>query len=97
MAGLDQKDIYALFPGSGMYKAGIAGTVGLAMCLFPGWQAHDARHHGRYEPDGHSRALRRQRQLHAQGWFIGYVTPRPCSLWSVGRPLMFGIMSGMDE
>ena len=52
-SSLDQKDSYALFPGCGMNKAGIAGTVLLAMCLFPGWQAHDARHHGRYEPEEH--------------------------------------------
>ena len=45
MAVMDQKDSHALFPGSGMYKAGIAGTLHLTMCLFPSWQAHDARHH----------------------------------------------------
>ena len=27
MAGLDQKDSYAVFPASGMYKAGIAGDI----------------------------------------------------------------------
>ena len=53
-AVLDQKNSYALFLDSGMCKAGIAGTVHLAMCLFPGLQAHDARHQGRYGPDGHS-------------------------------------------
>ena len=51
-AVLDQKNSYALFLDSGMCKAGIAGTVHLAMCLFPGLQAHDARRHGRYEPEG---------------------------------------------
>ena len=51
-AVLDQKNSYALFLDSGMCKAGIAGTVHLAVCLFPGLQAHDARRHGRYEPEG---------------------------------------------
>ena len=59
-AVLDQKNSYALFLDSGMCKAGIAGTFHLAMCLFSGLQAHDARHHGRYGPEG---------QLHGQGWF----------------------------
>ena len=34
--------------GSSMYKAGFAGILHLAMCLFPVWLVHDARHHGRY-------------------------------------------------
>ena len=38
-AVLDQKNSYALFLHSGMCKAGIAGTVHLEMCLFPGLQA----------------------------------------------------------
>ena len=45
---LDQKNSCAFFLYSGICKAGIAGTLHLAMCLFPGLQAHDARHHGRY-------------------------------------------------
>ena len=60
---LDQKNSYAFFLYSGICKAGIAGTLHLAMCLFPGLQAHDARHHGRYGPDGHFCA-RRHRQFH---------------------------------
>ena len=66
-AVLDQKNSYALFLDSGMCKAGISGTF--PMCLFPGLQAHDARHQGRYGPDGHFCA-RRHRQLHGQGWFF---------------------------
>ena len=29
--------------------------------------------------------------------FTGYDTPRACSLWFAGRPVMFGIMAGMDD
>ena len=41
-AVLDQKNSYALFLDSGMCKADIAGTLHLAVCLFPGslWQFH---------------------------------------------------------
>ena len=61
VASMNQKDVFALIvdSGSGLYKAGIADILHLAMCLFRGWQAHDARHRGRREPDGHFRGLRR--------------------------------------
>ena len=54
MAVLDQKNSLALFPGSDMYQAGIA--VDTAPCaVFLGLQAHDARHHGRFGPEGQLR------------------------------------------
>ena len=30
-------------------------TLHFALCFFPGWQAHDARHHGRFGPEGQLR------------------------------------------
>ena len=82
---------------SGMCKAGFAVFFTLAMSSLPWFAGPDARHHGRYEPEGLLRAHRRQRQLHGQGWFTGYDTPRACSLWSVGRPVMFCMMAGMHQ
>ena len=41
-------------------------------------------------------ALRRQRQLHGQGWFY-WLRCTSCVFPLVGRPVMFGIMSGMDQ
>ena len=40
------------FFGSGMYKAGIAVTLHFVLCSLPRWQAHEARHHGRYGSEG---------------------------------------------
>ena len=31
------------------------------------------------------------------GFTTGYDTPHACSLWAVGRSVMFGIMAGMDQ
>ena len=51
MAGMDQKDSYALFLGSGMCKAWFAGIFHLALCSSCG-SGHDALHRGRYGPEG---------------------------------------------
>ena len=37
MVGLDQKDSYALFPGCGMYKAGIAAILGASRFQRNAW------------------------------------------------------------
>ena len=71
MVGLDQKDSYAArclahrhFLCSGMCKTGIAGWIRRSLLWFAG---PDARHHGRYVPEGLLRV-----------WlvFAGYDTPR---------------------
>ena len=48
-------------------------------------QAPDARHHGRYEPEGLFRALR-FRQWHVQGSFCWYFAPRAVFLPWFSRP-----------
>ena len=53
MAGMNQKDCFALFvSGSGMCKARFAGFLHLVMSSLPWFAGPDARHHGRYEPEG---------------------------------------------
>ena len=54
MAGMAQKDICALFLGSGMCKAWFAGIFPLALCSSCG-SCLDALHHGRYGPEGQLR------------------------------------------
>ena len=47
MAGMVQKDSC-----SGMARLVFLVTVHLVLCFFPSLQARDARHHGRYGPEG---------------------------------------------
>ena len=88
LAGMDQKDCCsgickAGFPGYitpravlwGMARLVLLVTVHLALCFLPCLQARDARHHGRYGPEGISR--------HVQGLVCSYLTMSLalCSSW----------------
>ena len=90
LAGMDQKHCC-----SGMYKAGMDGYIALhAVFFFPGRQAQDARHLGRYGPGGQFTLLW---QWHVQGGYCRLRCTSRCFLVSVRRPMMFGIMSFSDQ
>ena len=53
MSDMDQKDSFALFSGSCMFKVGFTGDSAPHAVFFPPVVRPDARHHGRYGPEGH--------------------------------------------
>ena len=57
--------------------------------LFPGSQAHDARHHGLYEPKG-------QLQWYVQCWYSWCQCTSRC-VHLVRKPMMIGITEVMDQ
>ena len=79
--------------GGGKCTAGFAGFLHLAMSSLPWFAGPDARHHGRYEPEGLFRAL--IPAVACTGSFCWYFTPvvvrprcsasRPTVVWRDGR------------
>ena len=84
--GLDQKDsaLRALIvdSGGGMCKVGLLVILHLALCFFPCRQAQDARHHGRYAPEGQTSSELWTFQL-CYGYSGGTQGPRMSLTWEV--------------
>ena len=78
MAGMVQKDSC-----SGMARLVLLMTVHFVLCFLPSLQARDARHHGRYGPEG------------LVFWF--FRCSSRCVPFSVLRPKMPVFMAGMDH
>ena len=97
MVGLDQKDSYALFPCCGMYEAGIAGTVLLAMCLSLVGRpmmlgilcGMDQKESSTMSQTDILALFVGNGSCMLKAGFTGCDTPRACFLWSVGKKLDF--------
>ena len=88
MVGMDEKD-------SDMCYAGFAG-YDEPRVMVP--SVVDARHHGRYEPEGQHSSCARHRfqQWHVQGWFFLVLRLAVCSLL-YRQAQMLGILAGMFQ
>ena len=84
MAGMVQKDSC-----SGMARLVLLVTVHLVLCFLLCLQARDARHHGRYGPEGFVRLV--------QGLFLWVLTMHLALCSLVCRLMMLDIMAVMDQ